>query len=118
MESTFLLLTLAWQHGSSRSRSGLLPDAKPGVSSAKILSLDAVPLRSIIRQPRFEAKTDTTREAPYDGRHAITLPPEMAEEWPYEPRYKAVNGWRMHYIDEGPSDGEPILLLFPSRLIG
>ena len=23
------------------------------------------------------------------------------EEWPYEPRFKRVNGWRMHYVDEG-----------------
>jgi hypothetical protein len=26
------------------------------------------------------------------------------EEWPYEPRFKRVNGWRMHYIDEGAGD--------------
>ena len=41
----------------------------------------------------------------------LTLPPEMAEEWPYQPHYTRVNGWRMHYIDEGPRDAEPILLL-------
>ncbi len=31
------------------------------------------------------------------------------EEWPYEPRFKRVNGWRMHYIDEG--SGDPVVLL-------
>jgi hypothetical protein len=31
------------------------------------------------------------------------------EEWPYEPRFKRVNGWRMHYIDEGA--GDPVVLL-------
>src|SRR6201987_350609 len=31
------------------------------------------------------------------------------EEWPYEPRFKRVNGWRMHYIDEG--SGNPVVLL-------
>ena len=31
------------------------------------------------------------------------------KEWPYEPRFKRVNGWRMHYIDEGA--GDPVVLL-------
>lgn len=35
--------------------------------------------------------------------------------WPYEPRYVAdlagYEGLRMHYIDEGPDDGEPFLCL-------
>jgi pimeloyl-ACP methyl ester carboxylesterase len=30
-------------------------------------------------------------------------------EWPYEPKFKRVNGWRMHYIDEGA--GDPVVLL-------
>src|SRR5258708_4013599 len=33
----------------------------------------------------------------------------VREEWPYEPRFKRVNGWRMHYIDEGA--GDPVVLL-------
>src|ERR1700730_11564784 len=35
--------------------------------------------------------------------------PFVHEEWPYEPRFKRVNGWRMHYIDEGA--GDPVVLL-------
>src|SRR6267378_816485 len=35
--------------------------------------------------------------------------PFFHEEWPYEPRFKRVNGWRMHYVDEGA--GDPIVLL-------
>src|SRR5258708_19665244 len=31
------------------------------------------------------------------------------EEWPYQPRFKRVNGWRMHYVDEGV--GDPVVLL-------
>ena len=31
------------------------------------------------------------------------------EEWPYEPKFRRVNGWRMHYIDEGA--GDPVVLL-------
>lgn len=34
------------------------------------------------------------------------------EGWPYEPRYAEVgDGLRMHYIDEGPADGPPVLLV-------
>jgi hypothetical protein len=25
------------------------------------------------------------------------------EQWPYEPQFKRVNSWRMHYIDEAPA---------------
>ena len=38
-----------------------------------------------------------------------TLPAEAREAWPYRPRYATVNGWRMHYVDEG--EGDPVLLL-------
>ena len=30
-------------------------------------------------------------------------------KWPFAPRYARVNGWRMHYVDEGA--GDPVLLL-------
>ncbi len=30
-------------------------------------------------------------------------------KWPFDARYARVNGWRMHYIDEGA--GDPVLLL-------
>ncbi len=29
------------------------------------------------------------------------LPEEIRAKWPFAPRYADVNGWRMHYIDEG-----------------
>jgi haloalkane dehalogenase len=29
----------------------------------------------------------------------------------FQPRYKDISGYRMHYLDEGPRGGEPILLL-------
>jgi haloalkane dehalogenase len=31
--------------------------------------------------------------------------------WPYEPRYVDVGGLRMHYVDEGPRDREPVLMV-------
>jgi haloalkane dehalogenase len=32
-------------------------------------------------------------------------------DFPFEPRYVDVNGLRMHYVDEGPRDAAPVLLL-------
>ena len=37
------------------------------------------------------------------------LPPAIRAQWPYPPRFTDVNGWRMHYVDEGK--GEPVVLL-------
>ena len=37
------------------------------------------------------------------------LPAAARAEWPYQARTVQVNGWRMHYIDEGAAD--PVLLL-------
>jgi haloalkane dehalogenase len=32
-------------------------------------------------------------------------------DYPYEPNYVEVDGLRMHYVDEGPKDASPVLLL-------
>jgi pimeloyl-ACP methyl ester carboxylesterase len=37
------------------------------------------------------------------------LPATLRDRWPYRPRYANVNGWRMHYVDEG--EGDPVVLL-------
>jgi haloalkane dehalogenase len=37
------------------------------------------------------------------------LPAALRDRWPYAPRYANVNGWRMHYVDEG--EGDPVVLL-------
>ncbi len=39
----------------------------------------------------------------------LLLPAETRAQWPYPPRFARVNGWRMHYIDEGR--GDPVVLL-------
>jgi pimeloyl-ACP methyl ester carboxylesterase len=38
-----------------------------------------------------------------------SLPEHIRAQWPYRPRYARVNGWRMHYVDEGT--GDPVVLL-------
>jgi len=37
------------------------------------------------------------------------LPEVVRRQWPFAPRFARVNGWRMHYVDEGV--GDPIVLL-------
>jgi pimeloyl-ACP methyl ester carboxylesterase len=39
----------------------------------------------------------------------LQLTPGFQKQWPYVARYARVNGWRMHYVDEG--EGDPVLLL-------
>ena len=39
----------------------------------------------------------------------IDLPDAVRRQWPFQPRYARVNGWRMHYVDEGA--GDPVVLL-------
>ncbi len=43
------------------------------------------------------------------GETALELTPEIRANWPYTPRFARVNGWRMHYVDEG--EGDPVVLL-------
>jgi pimeloyl-ACP methyl ester carboxylesterase len=31
--------------------------------------------------------------------------------WPYEPKWLSTDGIRIHYVDEGPRDGEPVVML-------
>jgi len=40
---------------------------------------------------------------------AVALPDGIRQQWPFAPRFARVNGWRMHYIDEG--SGDPVVLL-------
>jgi pimeloyl-ACP methyl ester carboxylesterase len=41
--------------------------------------------------------------------HWPDLPDAIRSQWPYRPRFARVNGWRVHYVDEGA--GEPVVLL-------
>jgi pimeloyl-ACP methyl ester carboxylesterase len=41
--------------------------------------------------------------------HDNPLPLAIREQWPWQPRFARVNGWRMHYIDEG--SGNSVVLL-------
>lgn len=39
------------------------------------------------------------------------LGPHVARRYPFQSQFANVNGWRMHYIDEGPRDAPPVLML-------
>ena len=39
------------------------------------------------------------------------LGPHVARRYPFRSQFANVNGWRMHYIDEGSRDAPPVLLL-------
>lgn len=48
------------------------------------------------------------------GLEFVRTPDERFEglfEYPFEPNYVTIDGLRMHYVDEGPADGEVVLLL-------
>jgi pimeloyl-ACP methyl ester carboxylesterase len=45
------------------------------------------------------------------SRTVAELPEAIRARYPYRSRFVRVNGWRMHYIDEGPADAPPLLLL-------
>jgi haloalkane dehalogenase len=42
-------------------------------------------------------------------RDGLDLPAFIRDKWPFAPRFARVNGWRMHYVDEGA--GDPVVLL-------
>ncbi len=43
------------------------------------------------------------------------LPDAIRSQWPYRPNFARVNGWRMHYVDEGA--GDPVVLLHGNPLL-
>jgi len=45
------------------------------------------------------------------ARSIADLPEEVRRQYPYRSQYASVNGWRMHYVDEGPREAPPILFL-------
>lgn len=49
-----------------------------------------------------------------NGRKILRTPEERFEnlsDYPFAPNYKIVDGLRVHYVDEGPAEGEVVLLL-------
>ena len=50
-----------------------------------------------------------------NGEDFVRTPDACFEDlpgFPYAPNYVQVDGWQQHYVDEGPRDGWPVLLLY------
>ena len=45
------------------------------------------------------------------NRTIADLGPDIHRHYPYKSNFAYVNGWRMHYVDEGPKEAQPVLLL-------
>ena len=45
------------------------------------------------------------------ARTIAELPDAVAAAYPYRSRFITVNARRMHYVDEGPRDAPPVLLM-------
>lgn len=62
----------------------------------------------------FLAEEDVEVQSTEDSIDFVRTPDDCFDEldnFDYEPNYATVDGLRMHYVDEGPSDGEVILML-------
>ena len=51
----------------------------------------------------------------YEVSHGVLRTPdtqfENLEDYPFDPNYIEIDGLRIHYLDEGPKDSDPIFLL-------
>jgi haloalkane dehalogenase len=59
-----------------------------------------------------ESRLEIRRTA--DGRQFVRTPDECFRDlpaFPFQPRYLEIDGLRQHYVDEGPADAAPVLLL-------
>ncbi|MEM1249237.1 MAG: haloalkane dehalogenase [Acidobacteriota bacterium] len=76
------------------------PPSAPLISGLLFFALTALALRPSSAQ---ELRAD-----------ALRTPDERFTDlpgWDFEPRYEMVDGYRIHYVDEGPRDGEILLLM-------
>jgi pimeloyl-ACP methyl ester carboxylesterase len=53
-----------------------------------------------------------TTQSPERARHEVDSRDwTFGGTWPYEPKWLSTDGIRIHYVDEGPRDGEPVVML-------
>jgi haloalkane dehalogenase len=83
---------------SGASPSSTVAGEKPTASVALAAGCDVEPE---IRTTPASIKYLRTPDACFEG-----LP-----DWPYQPKYFEIDGLRQAYVDEGPADADPILLL-------
>jgi haloalkane dehalogenase len=67
-----------------------------------------LPAEADMNQSRLEIQRTA------DGRAFVRTPDECFRDlpgFPFEPHYVEIDGLRQHYVDEGPRDGPPVLLV-------
>lgn len=82
------------------------PDKPAGVSSLDFLS--AVALTLLIGASSMTARAEEIRPG------VLRTPDERFEnlqDFPFEPNYVEIDGYRIHYLDEGPADAPIVFLL-------
>jgi haloalkane dehalogenase len=106
--------------GSGSARDSAQPDTAPGTDPLETAmnETDGPRLRTAgdCPQPAIPPGTDVDVEILFTEtcRPFVRTPDDRFENLPgfdFEPNYATVDGMRMHYVDEGPADGEVVLLL-------
>lgn len=94
----------AWQEGDERARWWARAVAAwPECVEHQARTERQIPV--VLLEHNTDAPTSTVLRTPEQHFAGI-------EDWPYSPRYVDVMPWlRMHYVDEGPRDAPPIVLV-------
>jgi pimeloyl-ACP methyl ester carboxylesterase len=82
--------------------------------SAAVLMTANVAARSAGAQDELACDAEPVVMTTADGVDFVRTPEACFEdlpEWPYEPDHVEIDGLRQAYVDEGPADGEVVLLL-------
>lgn len=94
-----LFLTACGDSDDDDDLTGPLPGGGDGITGADVCVLD-----------EEDVEVNTT-EANIEYVRTPDACFETLAGYPFEPNYVEVDGLRMHYIDEGPADGEVVLML-------
>jgi hypothetical protein len=90
------------------------PAAVAMAVSAAVLMTANVAARSAGAQDELACDAEPVVMTTADGVDFVRTPEACFEdlpEWPYEPDHVEIDGLRQAYVDEGPADGEVVLLL-------
>ena len=72
-------------------------------------------IRRHLENLRSESPAASQAESIHEVKPGVLRTPDKCfndlPDFPYEPHYVEVNGLRIHYLDEGPIDADPILLM-------
>lgn len=79
-----------------------------------VLSLGAAACTRAAKPEAWVPDDQLTVRETADGVRYVRTPDARFQDlpdWPYAPRYVEIDGLRQAYVDEGPRDGEVVLLL-------